>query len=181
MASRLEKESEESEVDTLIYSIGGEADDIVQSLSIAAEDQKKYDAVKKRLEDFFIIKRNVIFERAKFNLRSQQENETVDVFITDLFNLAEHCNFGVLREELIRDRIVVGIRDKLSEKLQLEADLTLDKAVSVAGQKEKVRKQQSILRGDGKQCVDAVGVGNFAKTRKNQYSKPNLNEQEKSR
>ena len=41
------------------------------------------------------------------------------MFITDLFNLAEHCNFGVLREELIRDRIVVGIRDKaLSEKLQ---------------------------------------------------------------
>lgn len=125
MASGLEKEGEESQVNTLIYSMGCEADDIVQSLGIAAEDQKKYDVVKKRLEDFFIIKRNVILERAKFNLRSQQENETVDVFITDLFNLAEHCNFGVLREELIRDRIVVGIRDKaLSEKLQLEADLT---------------------------------------------------------
>ena len=182
MASGLEKESEESQVNTLIYSMGGEADNIVQSLSIAAEDQKKYDVVKKRLEDFFIIKRNVIFERAKFNLRSQQENETVDVVITDLFNLAEHCNFVVLREELIRDRIVVGIRDKtLSEKLQLKADLTLDKAVNVACQKETVRKQQSILRGDGKQCVDAVGVGNFAKTRKNQYSKPNLNEHEKCR
>ena len=68
MASGLEKESEESQVNTLIYSMGGEADDIVQSLGIAAEDQKKYDVVKKRLEDFFIIKRNVIFERAKFKL-----------------------------------------------------------------------------------------------------------------
>lgn len=65
--------------------------------------------------------------------------------------LQEHCNFGVLREELIRDRIAVGIRDKaLFEKLQLEADLTLDKAVNVARQKETVRRQQGILRGDGK-------------------------------
>lgn len=142
----------------------------MQSLGIAAEDQNNYDVVKKRLEDFFIIKRNVIFERAKFYLRSQQENETVDVFITDLLNLAEHCNFGVLREELIRDRIVVGIRDKsLSEKLQLEANLTLDKAVNVARQKETVRKQQSILRGDGKECVDAVcGKLWCGKLRKNQ-------------
>ena len=53
--------------------------------------------------------------------------------------------------------------------------------MNVARLKETVTKQQSILRDNGKQCVDAVGVGNFAKTRKNQYSKPNLNEQRKSR
>ena len=32
-----------------------------------------------------VVKRNVIFERTKFNLRSQQENKAVDVFITDLY------------------------------------------------------------------------------------------------
>ena len=132
-ASGLEEKSEESQVNTLIYSMGSEADNIGQSLGLTAEDQKKYDEVKKRLEDFLIVKRNVIFERAKFNLRSQQENEAVDMFVTDLHNLAEHCNFGVLREELIRDRIVVGIRDKaLSEKLKLEANLTLEKAMNFA-------------------------------------------------
>lgn len=37
--------------------------------------------------------------------------------------LAENYNFGVLKEELILDRIVVGIRDKLlSERMLLEAD-----------------------------------------------------------
>jgi hypothetical protein len=61
MASGLEKESEESQVNNLIYSMGSEADDIVQSLGIAEGDQKKYDVVKKKLEDFFTIKRNVIF------------------------------------------------------------------------------------------------------------------------
>ena len=80
---------------------------------------------------------------SKFNLRSQQENKPVEAFITDLFNLAEHCNFGCLRGELIRDRIVVGIRDKnLSEKLQLESDPTLGKAVNLVRQREIVRKRQ---------------------------------------
>ena len=184
LASGLEEKSEESRVNTLIYSMGGEADDIVQSLGLTAEDQKKYDEVKKRQEDFFIVKRNVIFERAKFNLRSQQENEAVDVFITDLYNLAEHCNFGVLREELIRDRIVVGIRDKaLSEKLQLEADLTLEKAMNFARQKETVRKQQIVLRGDAKQSIDAVGVRKFSKLRKNQVNqneRPTFDERQKN-
>ena len=177
IASGLEEKSKESQVNTLIYSMGSEADDIVQSLGLTADDQKKYDEVKKRLEDFFIVKRNVIFERAKFNLRSQEENEAVDVFITDLYNLAEHCNFGVLREELIRDRIVVGIRDKaLSGKLQLEADLTLEKAMNFARQKETVRKQQIVLRGDSKQHIDIVGVGKHGKIKKNLFNSSSHNE-----
>ena len=43
----------------------------------------------------------------------------------------------------------MGLRDrKLSERVQLKADLTLDKAITVACQSESVRKQQSVIRGD---------------------------------
>ena len=67
---------------------------------------------------------NVVFERAKFNLRKQEEGETVDTFITSLCQLSEHCAYGNLRDELIRDRIVIGVRDKrLSMKLQMEKGL----------------------------------------------------------
>ena len=45
-------------------------------------------------------------------MRMQREGESVDNFITDLYSLPEHCNFGILCDELIRDRIVVGIRDE---------------------------------------------------------------------
>ena len=49
---------------------------------------------------------------------------------------------------MIRDRIVVGLQDiSLSEKLQLDPDLTLKKAVTAACQKEAVKQQQSMLRG----------------------------------
>ena len=75
----------------------------------------------------------------------------MEAFITDLLNLAEHCNFGSLREELIRGRIVVSIRDKnLSEKLQLGSDLSLEKAVNVVRQRETVRKQQEFLNAEEK-------------------------------
>ena len=58
----------------------------------------------------------------------QDEGEPMDAFMTDLYRLSEHCNYTSLRDELIRDRIVVGILNTaLSEKLQLDADLTLEK------------------------------------------------------
>ena len=51
---------------------------------------------------------------------------------------------------MIRDKIVVGIRSSsLSEKLQLDPDLTLSKAVTLVRQTEAVKQQQTILRGQG--------------------------------
>ena len=48
---------------------------------------------------------------------------------------------------MARDLIMVGLKDKtLSEKLHLEADLTLEKAINQARQKEPVRQQQGIIR-----------------------------------
>ena len=74
-------------------------------------DSKKYSVVEGKFESHFVPRRNVIFERAKFNQRRQEDGETVDAFITDLYRLAEYCDYKVLQGEMIRDRIVVGIRD----------------------------------------------------------------------
>ena len=58
-------------------------------------------------------------------------------------------NTAATDDEMIRDRIVVGIRDfSLSEKLQLDAELTLTTAVAKVRQAEQIRKQQPILRGE---------------------------------
>lgn len=49
---------------------------------------------------------------------------------------------------MIRDRIVVGIHDaKFSESLQLDADLTLEKAIMQVRQRAGVKKLQPILCG----------------------------------
>ena len=45
-ASGLTAKSEESQVNTLIYTMGDEADDILSSFSMREEDKQKYDKVK---------------------------------------------------------------------------------------------------------------------------------------
>ena len=65
-----------------------------------------------------------------------------------MYSLAEHCGYGRLHDEMVRDRIVVGILDStLSEKLQLDPELTVEKAVTRARQSEAVKKQQATVRG----------------------------------
>ncbi len=42
------------------------------------------------------------------------------MFITAVHKLAENCRYGVIQKEIIRDRLVAGIRDHgLSEKAKL--------------------------------------------------------------
>lgn len=162
-ASGLDAKPEEAQVNTLIYSMGDEADEILHSFSLSEDDKKKYATVKAKFDSHFIKKKNVIFERARFNLRKQEDGEPVDIFITSLYSLAAHCEYRDLHDELIRDRIVVGIRDaNLSEKLQLDANLTLEKAVSQVRQSESVKRQQSLLRQEGREESGAL-VGSIRK------------------
>ena len=146
VASGLALKDGEVQVNTLIYSMGDQADDILRSFALSEEDRKVYATVKEKFDGHFVQRRNVIYERAKFNRRRQQEGEPVESFITALYSLAEHCGYGNLHDEMIRDRIVVGIRNStLSEKLQLDPRLTLDTCITQVRQSEAVKQQQPLL------------------------------------
>jgi predicted aspartyl protease len=181
--------------------MGDKADDILRSFGLSADDAKKYDVVKGKFDSHFIKRRNVIYERARFYQRRKEAGETVDCFVTALYGLAEHCEYAALHDEMIRDRIVVGLRDatwsvtifvndtpidfeidtgaevsvistktykeiggspsltaptkslhapsskKMRESLQLDPELTLEKAVTKARQAEAVKQQQLLVRG----------------------------------
>ena len=90
-ASGLEEKEDEVQVNTLIYAMGDDADDILRSFRLSVADNNNYDTVKAKFEAHFVKKRNVIYERAKFNLRRQEDGESVDLFITALYGLAEYC------------------------------------------------------------------------------------------
>ena len=148
-ASGLAEKEQPTQIHTLVYSMGDEAEDILTSFRLTAEQGKTYATVVERFHRHFVKRRNLIFERAKFNRRKQEEGELVDDFIMDLYRLAEHCSYGELHDGLIRDRIVVGLRcAALSEKLQRDADLTLEKAVQMAREDETIKKEQALLRSD---------------------------------
>ena len=83
----------------------------------------------------------------------------MDDYITDLYSLAQTLQYGAMKDELIRDRIVVGIRDKkLSQKLQLIPKLTLQKAVEMVKQSERVKQQQEILRPESSEPVNVLAA-----------------------
>ena len=65
-ATALNKQSGENQVNTLIYTRGDQADDVLISFKLTQEQEKSFEEVK---ENYFIVKRNVIFERAEFNSR----------------------------------------------------------------------------------------------------------------
>ena len=124
-ASGLKKKAEEDQVHTLLYVMGDQVEDIFTSFHLDDADKKDYAKVIGKFDQHFVLKKNVVYERAKFNSRFQQQGETVEEFISSLHVLAETCEFQTLREELIRDRIVVGVYDRrLSEKLNLNHRLT---------------------------------------------------------
>ena len=95
----------------------------------------------------------------KFNVRRQEEGKPAGLFITSLYRLAEHCNYRDLHNEMIQDWIVAGLRDSnLSERLQTDPKLTLDKAITMALQKEAVREQQAVVRGKTDKTCTRIGA-----------------------
>ena len=91
-----------------------------------------------KFDGHFVPKRNTIHERARFYQRNQKQGESVESFVRSPYELAEHCDFGTIRDQQIRDRIVIGISDKtVSQKLQL----TLETAIQIARQSELVKSQ----------------------------------------
>ena len=75
-ASGLSEKDETVQVNTLLYSMGDEADDILRSFTLSADDMKKYDVVKDKFDHHFVKKRNIIFERAKNRRRGNQSTRS---------------------------------------------------------------------------------------------------------
>ena len=66
-----------------------------------------------------------------------------------LYRLVEHCEYSELQNEMICDRIIVGLTDpSLAEKLQLDPELTLETAITKAQQSEMMKKRQAVVRAD---------------------------------
>ena len=98
--------------------------------------------------------KNLIYERVKFN-DMKQGSLSIHQFITDVQTQADNCDYGTMKDELIRDRIVVGVNDhKLREYLIDIEDLTLAKAIQKA--KQYVTHHSSVLQMSTSSASDNV-------------------------
>ena len=144
-ATQLHQKDRQEQVSVYLYAMGEPADDLLMVLQID-ESKITYQELKGKQDQHFGDRKNVIVEKAKLNQRIQKPGEPIDNFIQDLHKLAAECEFGKLKEELIRDRIVVGVlSDSLSEELQAKPKLTLSLVIQISRQAEARLESQPLL------------------------------------
>lgn len=89
----------------------------------------------------------MIYERYRFNNCKQEPGESIAAYLTELRTNAKNCQHeDVTPEEILHDRIVLGIRDdKMRERLLQYNDLTLQKAVALIKAAKQTEHQVKLM------------------------------------
>ncbi len=143
IASGNETKGEDIKSAILLHAVGEEALKIYNTFTWdAVGDDRKTQKILEKFTSYCKPKRNIIWERHVFNTRSQQPDESIDQYATDLKIKAMSCEFGTLKDCLIRDRIVCGIQDKQTRRQLLkEPNLTLSQAIDICRVSETTKSQ----------------------------------------
>ena len=149
VATGLEEQHPKVRIATLHSVMGKECLQILLNLKLAEEERTDVDACLTALECYFKSKRNIVYERYMFNTCMQNVEEPIDRYVNRLRKQAATCEFGTLTDELIRDRLVLGIRDE-STKLRLpkEDKLDLNKALHICRSNEIASSQLKAMSSD---------------------------------
>ena len=161
IATQLDKCSAQRRCAIMLSCIGEEALTIIDGLDLEDDDRKDPDKILDKLKEYCVGTLNEIYERYIFNSRNQEVGETFDTFLSSLRTLAKSCNYGPLRDSLIRDRIVMGIRDEPTRKRLLHDEkLTLDTCIRMCrayeSTDEKLKKLNATTEQGGGPQVHAV-------------------------
>ena len=120
-------------------------------------DDRTIEEIFEAFNKFYVGKTNETYERYIFNARFQEETENIDVYLAELRKLAKTCNYGTLEDDLIRDRIVIGINNEdIRRKLLEKADLTLEKCIDTVRSMEIAGQHMQLCRKEAK--IDRIGL-----------------------
>lgn len=79
----------------------------------AKPGSKSYDELVKELTEHYDPTPSETVQRHKFHTRVRQEGESVATFVSELRSIATFCNFGDSLDQMLRDRIMCGIRNEM--------------------------------------------------------------------
>src|SRR6218665_2317745 len=141
-AADLTDASAEKRAAVILTCLGGEAYDTYRSLALPAEDKKDIAKLTEAFETFCIGSVNVTYQRYLFYQRVQEANERFDTFLGEVRRMAKSCQFESMEESMIRDRVVVFVKDDATRhKLLQVRDLTLRKAIDICKASESAGQQ----------------------------------------
>ena len=117
----------------LLRCLGPEEIRIFNTFDFANDAEKENLAnVMEKFEKYCMPKKNLFYERHRFNTRIQNKEENFDTFLTDIRNIVINCEYGTLEDDLLKDRIIAGIysEELKSKLLKLNYDnVTLNKVI----------------------------------------------------
>lgn len=156
----------------LLYSLGFEGQRIFYSLPDTGDT---FPSAVAALEKHFTPKVNVVVKRHAFRKRTQAPHKTIAQYVATLRDLASKCGFDDKTDEMIRDQLIEHvINPSIRERLLLEPDLSLDKAVTIATQVESAVQQATTITADSRAPVQAVQPRpHVPKKKYKQYTRPN--------
>ncbi|XP_055542780.1 uncharacterized protein LOC129728368 [Wyeomyia smithii] len=120
--------------------IGVEAVMLVEELQLTAAERATPDTILTQIEQHLVPQRDKRMERAEFNTMCQNEQETVEEFVKRLKKKALACGYAADQQgELLKDRLVAGVRDHQVRKELLKAG-----DISVDDMAKKIKEHQQI-------------------------------------
>lgn len=172
--SGLDSTPDSRQIDVLIYNMGERAEEVYASFT---PQPTTFDDAISKFDSYFIPKRNIIYERAKF-LKHRQQSATAEQFITDLHSLANTCEWGELKDDMILLVLIIGMNEtSVSDRLQLDPDLKLEKAICTLRQHEELVRQKKDLQGETvSEISKKYSKKQENKTKTNNSNKPNKNQ-----
>lgn len=72
--SSMHLQDQGTQVNTFIYAIGKEAEDVLLALRLTEDELKTYVTVRNKFESHFVPHRNIIYERAKFSIKKNRSH-----------------------------------------------------------------------------------------------------------
>ena len=158
-ASGKEKKEDNVKIAILLNLLGDEGIKIYNTFEYGeTEDKEKLSVVLAKFNSYCNPTKNLVYEHFKFFKREQLPGETIDQFVTALRQLASTCEFKE-KDVLIRDRIVLGVRDaRIQEKLLQNANIQLNETIDISRSMEaSVLTQKEI----SKEAVSVDAVKRF--------------------
>ncbi|XP_048577104.1 uncharacterized protein K02A2.6-like [Nematostella vectensis] len=158
LATGLNEKVEAVQVATLLTVIGEEAREVYSTFTLTEGETDKIEPVIKKFAEYCQPRKNVPFERFRFNQRMQEPGESYEHYRTALRKLAESCEFDTITpDEILRDRLLFGIHDtKVRERLLRESKLTLAKTDEICRAAESMLAQMKIVKDTSETDVNAV-------------------------
>ena len=155
--TNLPQQAREYQVALFLHTIGDEALKVYNGFKFDTPDAvRTVDDIIQKFEIFAIGEINETYERYVFNRRDQMEGESFEAFLTVIRSLVKTCKYcDDCVNSLLRDRIVLGIRDVTTQQILLrERALTLEKTIDICKSAENAVLQGKMFRAETINRVD---------------------------